>query len=68
MILLFQAIPGKAENSREGEAVLSMCQTVVAGVLGNSTLAPVQTGEDLCTGDLMFPSNVLVNDTICTYW
>lgn len=49
---LLPAIPGETENSREGEAVFGICQTVVAGVLADSTLTPVQTGENLCTGDL----------------
>ncbi len=39
---------------------------MVAGVLGNSTLTPVQTGEDLCTGDLMLLLNVAIY--ITRYW
>lgn len=67
MILIFSAIPGKAENSREGKAVFGICQTMVAGVLGNSTVTPLQTGEDFCTGDLMLLRNVLVNVAISRY-
>uniref|UniRef100_A0A672PK51 protein-tyrosine-phosphatase n=1 Tax=Sinocyclocheilus grahami TaxID=75366 RepID=A0A672PK51_SINGR len=58
--------PCLLEDGREGEAVFGICQTVVAGVLGNSTLTPVQAGEDLCTGDLMLLSNVLLS--VAIYW
>lgn len=44
------AITEQAEDGREGEALLGLCQAVVEGVPRDPSISPVQNGEDLCTG------------------
>lgn len=44
------ASTGEAEEGREGETLLGLCQTVVEGIPGHPPVTPVQNGEDICTG------------------
>lgn len=44
------AITGEAEDGREGETLPDLCQTVVEGVPRDTSVTPIQNGEDLCTG------------------
>lgn len=51
---LLLAIIGETEDSGEGEALLSIRQTVVERILGHPTVSPVQTSQDLCPGLSVF--------------
>lgn len=58
------AIAGEAENGREGEALLGLCQAVVEGIPGDPGITPDQTGQDFCTGVSRVQKQTIIKGSI----